>query len=314
MTEVSVLFLAGGPVQPPLQRALGFPVAGLPLAPNCTLLVAWLEVVDRCVATVRSSTHLLCSSESDAAWFAAELRRAGRGPASVDVRVDARAHRGVCGLVADTAAACPLAEWLLLIELNTLPPLSLSSLLAAASKPQVSMAVGASRDERPSGAFLLRSNLLKDVPKLGYVDLKEQFLPQVVSRGGRIESAVLSETAVRLSDRRNYIRSIRIWQSERAMATSGPSVAGNSLLCEGVDVPDGAFVLDSAILPGAIIGRGAVIARSVVGPLMHVPEGAVLVDAVLSNPRLGAGQQELRTSRGIPLGETPNDAIPSWSR
>lgn len=95
---------------------------------------------------------------------------------------------------------------------------------------------------------------------------------------------------------------------------AGPSVSGNSLLCEGVVAPEGSFVLDSAILPGAMIGRGAVIARSVVGPLMHVPDGAVLVDAVLANPRLGAGPREFRTSQGIPLPETPSDALPSWSR
>ena len=314
MSGVSVLFLAGGPIQPPLQRGMGFPVAGLPLDSSRTLLAAWLDAVDLCVGERQSSTLLLCSSSADSEWFSAELRRAGRGSGSVEVRLDARPHRGVCGLIADTAAASPLAEWLLLVELNTLPPLSLSPLLQAVATDQVAMVVGVSRDDRPSGVYLLKANLLKDVPRVGYVDLKEQFLPQLVSRGCRIESAVLAETSVRLTDRRNYLRGIRIWQSERETVKAGPSVSGNSLLCEGVVAPEGSFVLDSAILPGAMIGRGAVIARSVVGPLMHVPDGAVLVDAVLANPRLGAGPREFRTSQGIPLPETPSDALPSWSR
>lgn len=314
MTAVSVLFLAGGPVQPSLQRAVGFPVAGLPLEANRTLLSAWLDVIERCVDERQAPTLLLCSSAADSEWFSAELHRAGRGRGSVEVRLDARPHRGVCGLVADTAAASLLSEWLLLVELNTLPPLSLSPLLQAAATDPVAMVVGVSRDERPSGAYLLKASLLKDVPRLGYVDLKEQFLPQLVSRGHRIESAVLAETSVRLTDRRNYLRGIRIWQSERETVIAAPSVSGNSLLCEGVVAPEGSFVLDSAILPGAMIGRGAVIARSVVGPLMHVPDGAVLVDAVLANPRLGTGPREFRTSQGIPIPETPNDAVPSWSR
>ena len=120
VSGVSVLFLAGGPIQPPLQRGMGFPVAGLPLDSSRTLLAAWLDAVDLCVGERQSSTLLLCSSSADSEWFSAELRRAGRGSGSVEVRLDARPHRGVCGLIADTAAASPLAEWLLLVELNTL--------------------------------------------------------------------------------------------------------------------------------------------------------------------------------------------------
>lgn len=314
MSSISVLLLAGGPSQPALQRSLGFPVAGLPLESDRTLLVEWLDLIDRCIGDRRSPTLLLCSDSADAEWFSAELRRAGRDSAAVEVRIDARPHRGVCGLIADTATACPLADWLLLIELNTLPPLSMTPLIQAALNPQSAMAVGASRDERPSGAYMLRVDLLKDVPKLGYVDLKEQFLPQLVSRGCRIESAVLSETSVRLTDRRNYLRAIRVWQSEHMTAESKASASGHSLLCEGVALSNGAFVLDSAILPGASIGQGAVVARSVVGPLMQVPDGAVLIDAVLANPRLGSRREEFRMSRGFPIAETPNDAVPSWSR
>lgn len=314
VSRFSVLFLAGGPNQPSLQRALGFPVAGLPLESDRTLLAAWLDVIDRRAGDPPSSMHLLCSAASDADWFSAELRRAGRSSAAIDVRLDARAHRGVCGLLADTASDCPLAEWSLVVELNALPPASLDPLFEAAAKPEVAMAVGSSRDERPAGVFLLRNDLLKEVPRLGYLDLKEQFLPQLVARGRRIEAAALSETAVRLTDRRNYLRAIRIWQSTRGAAAADPAIAGSSLVCEGVQMPQDGFVIDSVILPGAAIGRGAVIARSVIGPLMQVPEGSVLVDAVLANPRLGGGRSNFRASAGIPVQETPKDAVPSWSR
>jgi hypothetical protein len=314
MNSVSVIILAGGPNQPPLQKALGFPVAGLPLEPDRTILTAWLEVIERTACGLQSPIYLLCSTAADAEWFSAELRRGGRNFASVDVRLDIRSHRGVCGLLADTAGACPLADRLLLIELNTLPPRSLSPLLEVGTAPDIAMAVASSRDERPSGAFMLKSSLLEDVPRLGYVDLKEQFLPQLVARGCRIGSAVLAETSVRLIDRRNYLRGIRIWQSDRDPSSGASGVAGSSVVCEGVANLANSFVLDSVVLPGATIGQGAVIARSVVGPLMQVPDGAVLVDAVLANPRLGSGTGEFKTSQGTPISETPSNALPSWSR
>lgn len=313
VSECSVLILAGGLNPTPLQGLMGFPVAGLPVSRERTLLSAWLAVISESLGSKRGSTRLLCGTVPDEQWFIAELRRAATSDLGVEVRRDGRPHRGVCGLLADTAAECDLAEWVLVIELTTLPPRSLEPLLGAATAG-VSMVVGSSRDARPAGAILLRRELLKDVPKIGYLDLKEQFLPQLVARGHRIEAAELADTAVRMTDRRNYLRSVRIWQSENDVAATAPNIAGHSVVAAGVELAEGAFVLDSVILPGASIGPRCVVARSIVGPLIRLPEGSVLVDAVMANPRLGDRPTEFRVSSGISLPESPKDAVPLWSR
>ena len=310
----SVLILAGGLNPTPLQQLMGFPVAGLPLGRDRTLLASWLTVIDESLGSARRSTHLLCGTPSDEQWFVAELRRPTTSVLGVEVRRDARPHRGVCGILADTAVECDLAEWVLVIELNTLPPKCLKPLLRGGGTDGVSMVVGSSRDERPAGAFLLRRDLLADVPRIGYLDLKEQFLPQLVARGHRIEAAELSVTSVRMTDRRNYLRGVRIWQSENTAIETASNVAGHSVVAAGVELAPDAFVLDSVILPGASIGPRCVIARSVVGPLIRLPEGAVLVDAVMANPRLGDRPAEFRVSSGISVPESPKDAVPLWSR
>jgi hypothetical protein len=313
LTGCSVLLLAGGLSPTPLQRLMGFPAAGLPLDRERTLLAAWLEVIDRSLGSLRGSTHLLCGTPMDERWFLAELRRPTTLVSGVEVRRDGRPHRGVCGILADTAEACGLTDWLLVVELNTLPPRSLVPMLEAAAHGP-SMVVGASEDERPAGAFLLRAEHLKDVPRRGYLDFKEQFLPQLVSRGHRVSRARLSETSVRLIDRRNYLRAVRIWQSENAESSAERNVSGHSIICRGAEVASDAFILDSVVLPGAMVGSRCVVARSVVGPLIRVPEGSVLVDAVMANARLGDHPAEFRVSSGIPNAETPNDALASWSR
>jgi ADP-glucose pyrophosphorylase len=91
-------------------------------------------------------------------------------------------------------------------------------------------------------------------------------------------------------------------------------VSGHSIVCRGAEVAPDAFILDSVVLPGAAIGSRCVVARSVIGPLIRVPEGSVLVDAVMANPRLGDRPADFRVSSGIPTAETPKDALPSWSR
>lgn len=313
MIRCTVLFLAGGPSQPPLQASMGFPVAGLPLDAGRTLLSCWLGLIERSFSAGPDSIHVLTSCSRDADWFSAELRRAGGIARSVDVRVDARGHRGVCGLLADTVAAIAPADWLLVVELNSLPPASLRPILRESGGADVPLLVGGSRDSRPSGVFRLRTELLAQVPRLGYLDLKEQFIPQLVARGRRVELAELAETAVRLTDRRNYLRAIRIWQSMGRSVGTPPSIAGNSLVCDGVEISPGGFVLDSVVLPGATIGRGSVVARSVIGPLMKVPDQAVLVDAVMANPSLGSIRTELRSSSGAPSIRTPSDAVAKWS-
>jgi hypothetical protein len=313
LKSCAVLMLAGGLNPTPLQRLMGFPPAGLPVSRDRTLLAAWLEVIDRSLGSLRGSTHLLCGTPSDEQWFLAELRRPTTSVSGVEVRRDDRPHRGVCGILADTVEACGLTGWLMVIELNTLPPRSLTPMLEK-FEGEPSVLVGASEDERPAGAFLIRADLLKDAPRRGYLDLKEQFLPQMVSRGHRVSAARLSETSVRLVDRRNYLRSVRIWQSENPATSCGGNVSGHSIICPGAEIAADAFILDSVVLPGAVVGPRCVIARSIVGPLIRVPEGSVLVDAVIANPRLGDRPADFRVSSGIPAGETPKDALPSWSR
>lgn len=313
VNDCSVLILAGGLNPTPLQQLMGFPVAGLPLGHDRTLLASWLGVLDASLGSARRSTHLLCGTPSDEQWFVAELRRPTTSVLGIEVRRDGRPHRGVCGLLADTVSECDLSEWLLVVELNSLPPRSLRPLLEAAAEG-VSMVVGSSRDERPAGAFLLRRDLLKEVPRIGYLDLKEQFLPQLVARGHRIAAAELSATSVRMTDRRNYLRGVRIWQSENMVDRSDSNVAGHSVVATGVELASDAFVIDSVILPGASIGSKCVIARSVVGPMIRLPEGSVLVDAVMANPRLADRAADFRVSSGISVSESPKDAVPLWSR
>ncbi len=313
MSRFSVIILAGGLEQTPLQQVMGFPSAGLPISRDRTLLSAWLEVIDRSLGETRAATLLLCGTASDEQWFLGELRRSTNPVSGVAVRRDDRPHRGVCGILADTVGACGLSGWLLVVELNTLPPRSLLPLLESALE-STSLVVGASDDERPAGAYLIRGDLLVGVPSRGYVDLKEQFLPQLVAKGHHIASARLAPTAVRLVDRRNYLRGIRVWQSENGAAPAADNVAGNSLVCSGAEIAHDAFILDSVVLPGAVIGPRSVVARSVVGPMIRLPEGSVLVEAVMANPWLGERQADFRVSSGISADETPKDALPSWSR
>jgi hypothetical protein len=307
-----VLFLAGGLNTGELHRSVGFPVPGLPLDPARSILRVWLELARRLAAErhLELTMRVVCSSEADLAWYRGEVQRACERAMDVELLLDPRTHRGVAGVVADVTSDLPPWARVLVVEMSTLPPRSLGPLLDAAGagdRDGVAV-VGTSLDQRPAGTILLRRRMLEAVPRLGYFDLKEQLIPQLLSRGDRVLGAALGETSVRMMDRRNYLRAVRIWQSRSGLVAGGssPQILGHSIVCPGATLHPEATVVDSVVLPGARLGPKAVVARSVIGPLMVIPESAVIVDSVLADASL--------PSRGLAVSDARPDAAASPSR
>lgn len=319
--KTAVIMLAGGLRSGAFRAQLGFPTAGMPLESDCTLLQAWLGLLGQTPTLAESDLLIACNNERDRAWFAAESRRCMPGPRAPRVLVDPRPHRGVAGTLADLKGEIGDAESVLVIELNSLPPTRLEELVGAGAGvgELPSMSVGVGTEDRWTGVYRLHANLLEQVTSLGYVDLKEQFVPHLLARGHRIEAVELGDTAVQISDRRNYLRAVRIWRARRGLiAERSEFVSGFSVVCPGVVIGEGVHVADSAVLPGAVLGEGAVVARSVIGPMIQVPAGAVIVDAILADPEVVAtsssGRLELPVERSVAPSspEASTTAMP-WS-
>lgn len=314
MSRFVVILLAGGLRTSDLHQSLGFPVPGLPLEPRRTVLQAWIDVLRADHRLLDASLVLTCSSEGDREWFSAEVRRmTNAGP--IEVMLDRRPHRGVGGLVADTISERDPDLDVMVVEVTTLPPPSVSNAIDAL-RDASALVVGASLDDRPAGVVVLKRRVLEIVPRIGYLDLKEQFIPQAVARGFRAVPACVTSTAVRLSDRRNYLRAVRIWQ-ERGPTSEAerrlPFVsAGSSVVCDGAVVHERAVIRDSVVLPGAVIASGAVVARSVVGPLIRIPENTIVVDGVVADPSLARRRPEM-ASLAVHVASYAPRAVPDWS-
>lgn len=323
-SPLTVLMLAGGLARNPLHRAVGFPVPGMPLEADRTVFAVWMDLVRSISGARRVGIHVICSSEADLSWFRAELRRVGSEPRGVSFLVDPRPHRGVAGVLADVIAGIDDPGEVLVLELTALPPVSLLPLFEGAAAGLVDppmLTVGSSVDQRPAGTYRFSAGALESVPRLGYCDLKEQLIPQLVASGRRVAAVPLGETAVRLVDRRNYLRGVRIWQSRVAAEgaahsrgssmprPAGVAAAGHNVICEGAVVEAGAVVLDSVIMPGARIASTAVVARSVIGPMMVIPDGSVIVEAIMADPSRDAeairGHAAQRARDGVVASSEP---------
>ena len=83
------------------------------------------------------------------------------------------------------------------------------------------------------------------------------------------------------------------------LITEGCEVYGrveHSVLFSGVEVREGASVLDSVVMPNAIVGRGAVVRRAIIAEGAEIGPGAVVgeetgaIAVVGQNVKLSAGE------------------------
>lgn len=302
--KTAVVMLAGGIRSGTFRSQIGFPIAGLPLEAECTLLQGWLRLIAATRSLEGADLLVVCSNERDRAWFAAESRRLPADSMAPKVVVDPRPHRGVAGTLADLREEFGEADSMLVIESSSLPPTSLDRFFepGPTGQSETSVRVGVGAERRWLGVYRLETHLLQEVTPLGYVDLKEQFVSQLLSKGHQIQAVEYQDTAVPIGDRRNYLRAIRIWRSRRGLAAeSSDQVSGFSVVCPGVELGVAAHVADSCVMPGAVLGEGAVVARSVIGPMIRVPDGAIIVDGVLADPGVVSrlAGEELRVEQRV---------------
>jgi len=185
-----------------------------------------------------------------------------------------------------------LGEWILIIECSASPNIDIGALFGATEMPSdPSLIFGISDLDRPCGSYLVRREIYDLVPETGFFDFKEQLLSRVISSGLHIEAVPVAKRAYRLDTRQGWLAIVEGWAESRAdkqvfdrTLEEGPwrRRDGACAICPDAVVDD-ATIISSVVMSGAVVEKGAVVARSIVGPGTRVPAGAVLVDAVFTS-------------------------------
>ncbi len=216
--------------------------------------------------------------------------------------MEARAHRGTAGTIADWCVASNLeekeVEWILLIEGSASPAVDLSCLAKAISEEsEFDVILGISELDRHCGCMLIRRSVFEHVPDLGFFDLKEQLLPVIRETGGRIGGEVIATRALRISDQTSWLQILAAWNARRSSKDGPGSASGErrkpSLIMPGART-EGAEIIGSIILNGAVVEPGAVVARSVIASGVRIPAGTVVTDMLLGTD----GGSRLHRRRG----------------
>jgi hypothetical protein len=201
---------------------------------------------------------------------------------------DPRELRGTGGVLRDIAAEYDDDDYLLVVLGAHFLTQSLRHIAFQLAKTGGDVNLLAHHDGSPASIMLIRCLATRDITKTGYVDFKEQGLPNI-SRNFRVRICRL-ETMAALpirtpGDYINAVQQCAILESGRRIDSDVFSERWNpgvSVIEEGAWVSSRAHVHNSVVLSGARLEANSLVARSVVCCAAVIRPRAVVTDRVVS--------------------------------
>ena len=261
----AVVILAGvtgrlAPIRDLLRRNL----FELPRHPGRSLLAAWCE---RFRATVDDGSDLpilLAIDEKAPEPDVTSVRGVGE---NVRVTRDSESSRGTAGILRDLSGDYDDDDHIIVVQASDLAcEWSIEEADELVTR-NADVVLSADRDLRPAGFTRVRCGLLRRVPSVGFVDLKEQFLARCATSADVHVLRSRGRQAGSLHSLSAYLTLVGMGSnpSDGSLATAGTWRADRSIVEPSATVESTAILFDSVVLAGARVGSGAVVVRSLIG-------------------------------------------------
>ena len=157
--------------------ALGRSVLDLPILPGQSILGQWYSQAQGLAETLNCQV-LPMRVLLDHLAPAPELpRQTQRVPLRLER--DRFDFRGSGGVLYDAAAEYGDNEYLLVANAASIVSEPLTALTRALASAQADISIHSLPDGTPSGLMLIRCGALRDIAPLGFIDMKEQALPEI---------------------------------------------------------------------------------------------------------------------------------------
>ncbi|MFA9478196.1 hypothetical protein ACERK3_07790 [Phycisphaerales bacterium AB-hyl4] len=280
-----VVLLAGTMRVSELGEAIQRSMLDLPIRAGQSMLAGWCEQVATLGALINVERCELRVRINEGVHRPTVPKKLNR--VAVDVEVDTSAYRGSGGVLRDIAQDFDDDQYLLVANAAQVLLEPLADLVKALAEPQAAVSLVSHRDGTPSGVMLIRCDVLKRLPAVGFIDLKEQALPGIAREH---DVRVLHRdrpTGLPVRTLANYITALQtLYRSAKnADEAASPFVedwqSTFALIEPGAEVGDSARIHDSIVLDGGRVGDGAVLVRGVVGPGGVVAANRTMVDCVV---------------------------------
>jgi N-acetylglucosaminyldiphosphoundecaprenol N-acetyl-beta-D-mannosaminyltransferase len=302
LSRLKSMVLLGGSVRPTaLGLATGRSVLDLPLDENGSVFNGWLD----------QAADLARELGLDGLPVRVMVNQKSPDPSSADprhfgrfrVERDLSEYRGTGGVLHDLARDYEDDDLILVTNAAQVLMDPLPTIVAALHRRGGDVTVVSHEDGTPSGIMLVACKTLRQISEDGYVDMKEQALPEIANR---FDVRVLERrrpTGLPIRTLEDYIQALRYHHRRKAGKRSAVDPLAEdwdstfSLIEAGAQVDPTSRVHDSVVLKGSIVEAGAVLVRSVVCPGGVLRRDKTVVEAFVT----AAQTRRRRGGRGFPV-------------
>lgn len=284
IATATALILCGGLKPPPLAEALRAPLLSLPQNTDQMILDGWLDGF-RLAGIAPERCHMLVDANS---WCAA-----GHDSAGVSTIADTGPYRGPAGALRDAIDRIEDSDLTLIIESSRMlaNPASIAGLMASHLSRTDSITIATNPDGSFAGVIVADRPAIDIIPGIGFIDLKEQWLPAASKAGFGITTHQLAGFSYSARTSSGYLNALHRmgWFTHRGesraigrgLSTIFGTPGGGSLIARTARVAEDAVTSDSAISDRAVVASGAVVVRSIIGRGAVVENGDVIIDTVI---------------------------------
>jgi hypothetical protein len=265
--------------------AIGRSMLDMPLKSGQSILGHWLqEVADLAEGIPVRQLPLrvmLCR--------AAPIPTAPRGwdheRVSLQIERDNQDFRGTGGVLRDLSTQYHRDDYLLVASGAQVLLEALTGLAHALGRVAGDVVLLAHGEGVPCGLMLVRCGALADIAPLGFVDFKEQALPQLATRHHvnvlRRPHAALAS----IGTASDYLAAVRRYAHRCRGHEAGAlgHTQDDGIIEPQARVESSAIVHDTVVLAGARVGARAIVARSIVCEGATVAHGQVVVNRVVTS-------------------------------
>jgi hypothetical protein len=279
----AVILLGGSLLRSPLSTATGRSLLDLPVASGRSIFDCWRDHL-KSFASAYSIDSLRARLIID--------RRASEptlplceGLVNLSVEHDPHEYRGTAGILRDVSIDYDDDAYIVVATAAQILLEPMEKLVYQLVSKASDISLVAHDDGTPCGLMLIRCGCLRKIPAIGYIDLKEQALPEIAKYYQVCVVRLVQTSGLPIRTLEDYIEGLRAYR--RLLDGNGNHCTEEDCYSLFEIVEDGAFVNyesrlhDSVVLRGGCVEGESVLFRSIVGPYAVVRK-KTLVGRIIS--------------------------------
>jgi N-acetylglucosaminyldiphosphoundecaprenol N-acetyl-beta-D-mannosaminyltransferase len=271
LTRLRAMILLGGSVRSSsLTEACGRSLLDLPLDHDGTIFNHWLHQASelaRYAGLEKLPVRVMVNRNAPEPVSAAP-----KYVGSFRVERDLSEYRGTGGVLRDLAVDYADDDLVLVCNAAQILLDPLAAIATALHKKEGDVTIVSHNDGTPSGVQLITCKALREIPEVGFVDMKEQALPLIAQKYDVTVLHCRRPTALPIREAKDYIRAMKLYHGRKSgTATASDPLAEDwhptfQMVEPGAVVDPRAHVHDSIVLKGGVVEAGGVVVRSIVCP------------------------------------------------